>query len=763
MLELVHHKFILTLIVVLNLVLATWNYIDNTGTAHFLTPSTVVLYDVRPVDRMHVAFATATDGKDAKARFEPWSATVAETGLTELQLAKFHLGCYAAKGSAMAMPWESPESLDAWKLAGDNAKSSALTAMQSVAGGMKSRSVCNCIDQMLYSKLKKTEMTDKVQTALGDNVNAWQTLDPNVAAIEEFVFLNLASAVERKTAADRVYNLFAPLEDEAAESAFPIVKASFNAYRDAQGFTATGKSKYVFDTVIATADGDGTKRMTAAQFQAFRDSLAGGDLDGDLLISKAEFEKWTQTYWKPAGYSQTYIPYTFEDELAAKTDGDATHLGPNTWAAYVAKPHALDALNFIYKRETTTTFSGSALTFDYAGVGAANFHVEDDADMVLPAWAAKHKAGEYTKYNTETQAYKRDIVNFCTRHAVPQLQTTYEGTAEVNVMTVVGLFFILAAVMRDFHRHVWIVDEPVAGKGTGSYSMLRYLWNLVTVTLIVTGCILFFVQSTRATLENDTKTVAYRGDGKSNTSIMTPFNLTLYFFVALTLLVEFVYTVAGLKFVRDSDVGRFFLYDEAHTFLVFTLGWLLLGASLLLQTDVKHINSVYVFVLLITGACLVQYMSNYFSKIYNLLFKFLDSTQGVAMHTEQDLSQRKQGPSLSKFRVFMQFIGWGRLLISLTVIFHALLLVTIAKESTSVNPTKSLAEGRLLYYALAFLLANCGFDLIYEVLPFMFSNRQARMVRVYFILLYVFYINIMQRLYLQVNINAKWHKQYVTA
>jgi len=187
---------------------------------------------------------------------------------------------------------------------------------------------------------------------------------------------------------------------------------------------------------------------------------------------------------------------------------------------------------------------------------------------------------------------------------------------------------------------------------------------------------------------------------------------------------------------------------------------LLLGASFLLQTDVKHINSLYVFVLLVAGACLVQYISNYFAKIYNLLFKFLDKKSGVSMYTEQDVSKKNNGPSLSKFRAFMQFIGWGRLLVSLTVIFHAVLLVTIAKESTSLNPTKSRFEGLLLYYALAFLFANCGFDLIYEVLPFMFQNKQARMVRIYFILLYVFYVNIMQRFYLQVNINAKWDKQY---
>ena len=757
MFELHHHKSILTLFVLLNLVLVIWNYAESMSTARFLTASTVVLYDVRPVERMHVSIDTLERGY-----FEPWSSTVSKTGLTDLQLAKFHLGCYAAaspvvfeNGTTVPLPWRSSKDMTTFNNYDPSTRSALLSSMQVLAGGTKSRSACNCIDQMLSSKLKNDETLAVVQQNFGNALLNWQQNNDEMAAIERYVYTSGLTLEQQKVAAVNARDPFSALEGVSGYTAdsVSINKATFEAFRTKVGFTETGKDKYIFDDNIAANSG-GVKLMDKAAFIAWRDSLAGGDLDGNLEINEEEFNKWQETHWRPTGLAadKSYITYKFSEE-----NGGSTTLDSGMWTTFTGKPHQAEALMFIYNVDPVTTqmVGQSLLTADlsnmrYSGMLAANFPLEDDDTLALQDWKDKHTNSDkhFTRYNDKAKAYKRDIVNFCMRHGMPQLETTFEGTVEVNTMIAAGLVLILAAARRDFQRHVWLPSEA-------SHSYLRRLWNFVTVSIIVGGSIFYLVQQMRLTVETNAKSVAYRTTAYSSVAV-TPLNVGLYIVLLLLIVVEFVYVVADVKIIRDMHLEQYFIYDEAHTFLVFTVGWLLLGVGLLLQANVKHVNSVYVFVIIITGACTVQYLSNYFAKIYQKLFRFLDVAQGVAIQTEKTL----HNTCLAKFRSFMQFIGWGRLLISVTVILHAIFIITVAHESAAMTPLQSLADGRLLYYAIAFLLANCGFDLVYEVLPFVFDDKQARLVRLYFIMIFVLYINVMVRLYLHTNINEKWQKQF---
>jgi hypothetical protein len=56
-------------------------------------------------------------------------------------------------------------------------------------------------------------------------------------------------------------------------------------------------------------------------------------------------------------------------------------------------------------------------------------------------------------------------------------------------------------------------------------------------------------------------------------------------------------------------------------------------------------------------------------------------------------------------------------------------------------------DGQLLYFTIAFLICNVGFDILYELLPFMFENCCTDNVRVFVILLYVIFFNSNQMLY----------------
>ena len=209
------------------------------------------------------------------------------------------------------------------------------------------------------------------------------------------------------------------------------------------------------------------------------------------------------------------------------------------------------------------------------------------------------------------------------------------------------------------------------------------------------------------------------------------------------------------------------MYEDLHGFLIFAGGWLSLGVGVLLQANYKHINTVLSWIIIILGACLIQNLSNYLAKVYGNLFKFLDKEQGVLLATTEHIkmdgrnksnAQELTTLSLIKFRSLMQFIGWSRLFISLTVVFHIILIVSLGKETAASSPVQSLHDGRILYFAFAFFVANCFYDLLYETLPYVFSQQHAQIVRMYTIYAYVLYLNLTQLMYLFVNTSAKWDK-----
>jgi hypothetical protein len=297
MLEVYHHKFMLALIIIVNLSLAVWNFWDGLDQARFLTASKVVLYDVRPVDRMHFE-----DDNEDSAHFEPWSKTASETGLTELQLAKFHLGCYAADNSQLSLPWVSTANMESYKAYSPIEKSNILSAMQLAAGGTKSRSVCNCIDKMLYSKLDKAKVKSIVDANIVLGYTYWQQMDPEISAVNEFVYSSGLNEEQRHVAFQKAYDAFSPLQGVPGYTAddASISEATFEAFRIAQGFNSLGRSKFNFTATIPI-NANGVRLMDRTQFIAFRDSLAGGDLNGDLFVDETEFDFFDEFVKKPLG------------------------------------------------------------------------------------------------------------------------------------------------------------------------------------------------------------------------------------------------------------------------------------------------------------------------------------------------------------------------------------------------------------------------------------------------------------------------------
>ena len=190
MLKAEHHQVLLTVLVLTNIALAAWNFGTVMGVGKYAAMSVVALYDVRPIENMNTVFENSKF-PDLLEHFDPWSESpYTKTGLTDLQLAKFHLGCYEVPSGAdlsLTGPWNSKTELDAWKKADKVDQTAALLAMQLASGGFKEPSVCRCIDSMLYSKFDPAITAAEVERFTTDVTNTFMVLDPTVTMVEKYL------------------------------------------------------------------------------------------------------------------------------------------------------------------------------------------------------------------------------------------------------------------------------------------------------------------------------------------------------------------------------------------------------------------------------------------------------------------------------------------------------------------------------------------------------------------------------------------------
>ena len=599
------HRVLVTVLIVLNVTLAVLNFANFNNIGRFIWPSSMVLYDVKPVERMQLYSSTNTNDKGIPA-MEPW-ADAGPAGLTQLQVAKYHLGCYGGPNidATHRGPWESEATRALWSndwgnghllapattYAGFQAnKTMTLMQLQEIAGGFAPKSVCMCVDRLLYTKMDQT----KIDTLVDDHMLAY----------------------------------------------YPVVNSV-----------------------------------------------------SDPMIS-----------------------------------------------------------------------------FFKKGYGVTNFWVEDDSDKHLETWAATHKEEEYGMYggtgDVAKVRYKQDIVDFCMTHAVPQLTTTYQGTMDGRILNFCGILLILVSCMREMYYNVKFTPGSHKVITESRVSTMNDLWYGLSFLMAVGASVIFFILHIQSESPSNASNVSFRNENWTSYIISTPSEI-LYGINLAVILVEiyFIFMRCSRAAKKDGTSAmtqhdhNTYIYSDTHSAIVFTAGWLMIGLGFLIQANVKHVQSVYAVMFLILGACVVQYLSNYFAKFYDMLFKFLDASQGVKLQTESKI----ESASLKKMKEFFQFIAWGRLLVTITIVFHVIMLISSAKESVSGNVIQTFCENQYIYFSIAFLFANCGFDVMYEILPFVFDKSQAKWFKNYFILLYVSYVNIVLLIYTLNATNSAWDKRVAAA
>lgn len=202
-------------------------------------------------------------------------------------------------------------------------------------------------------------------------------------------------------------------------------------------------------------------------------------------------------------------------------------------------------------------------------------------------------------------------------------------------------------------------------------------------------------------------------------------------------------------------------------------GFALVGIGILSQSDVTSVHVLVGSAFFIVLLGFMQHISNVIKGLYTRLCARLDAglvvdltlydqeqdtTDGRSAHYDLNPGVKQQLQTMGRttsdaavveqnVRPILQFFGYSRLYIFAWVVFGTLALVFSAKETPLVLGLHGMLDGQFLYFAFAFLFCNVGFDLMYEILPFMFESTSSENMRVTLLLVYVIFVNLNQILY----------------
>ena len=382
---------------------------------------------------------------------------------------------------------------------------------------------------------------------------------------------------------------------------------------------------------------------------------------------------------------------------------------------------------------------------------------------------------------TDGEFYSR-TVEFCQQSAVPMFAIQYEGTIGIPVLLLVAQMVILLGLL-----HAWDVyvdkdensmessDEKVE---KNPHVVRRY--SKVTFAIAIFVGYMYLASRDSNQFGNDNPQYqGFRMSGRTQAA-WTSTNTVVVVLLVLMLIIEFVfeytsanaYAATGARDPSNGGAGRrsdlvSCMVDRVGADVPFIIGFALLGMCVMLQADVTNSTSVIggVFILLTAG--LLQHISNLAKILYESICFRLDAKLVASLTLLEDNERVPVNPNVRGFlntteqpahaeialrhktRKLLQFFGWSRLYLFITVVSLSIAFFTIARDTSHVYVVKNILDGQLLLFVFAFLFANIGFDMMYELMPFAFEKVHSDTLRLYFIVAYLLLFNFNQLTYMR--------------
>ncbi len=182
--------------------------------------------------------------------------------------------------------------------------------------------------------------------------------------------------------------------------------------------------------------------------------------------------------------------------------------------------------------------------------------------------------------------------------------------------------------------------------------------------------------------------------------------------------------------IIDNKVTRRICID-----LPYITGYAAMGMGLLAQSGVQDtISLVFTFALLFVVGFL-QHVSNVSKLMYDALCRHTSS------ETMKKLFENDASAEYTNVRKTLQFFGWTRLFVFMTVLLASVSFLTMTREVIEANVVQSFMNGQLFYFILAFFWSNVGYDIARELVPFQFEKVHMDFSKLVVTLIYLTYFN----------------------
>lgn len=360
--------------------------------------------------------------------------------------------------------------------------------------------------------------------------------------------------------------------------------------------------------------------------------------------------------------------------------------------------------------------------------------------------------------------FKQEITDVCISSAMPVQAIAYEETVPASLFLFAGHILLVVSVLQAYYFFVLCRTSSAPS----SVSIVMGLKILLWATVLFTVC--WGVFNTYKTFTTEEPTVLtyrsamwnhWRG---SPVSLLSIGGLFVFFFI--TIILEWLLRGAQnschnesgqdqLASAMKSYIWRGSIAEEiiqhVAVDLQLILGFSLCAVGVLAQSDVCSTHSLVGGALMIFVLGLLQHTSNVIKAIYNRVCSRMDKQLVIDLSTSPP--NKEPNPIAvdtleTHVRPVLQYFGWTRMWLFLIVVAGTIAFLTVARVSNYPLSLHNMLDGQFLYFAFAFLISSVGFDIFYEIMPFMFEHMHTESLRCYVVLLYVIYFNLNQLVYI---------------
>jgi hypothetical protein len=427
-----------------------------------------------------------------------------------------------------------------------------------------------------------------------------------------------------------------------------------------------------------------------------------------------------------------------------------------------------DALTAIATAHTTKKGSASLAYADEMPVIADKSEELYWANSLsTTATLAQGKTYLKTYFHDETKKFKlfkQEITDVCISSAMPVQAIAYEETVPASLFLFAGHILLVVSVLQAYYFFVLCRTSSAPS----SVSIVMGLKILLWATVLFTVC--WGVFNTYKTFTTEEPTVlTYRSPlwnhwRGSPVSLLSIGGLFVFFFI--TIILEWLLRGAQnschhesgqdqLTSAMKSYIWRGSIAEEiiqhVAVDLQLILGFSLCAVGVLAQSDVCSTHSLVGGALIIFVLGLLQHTSNVIKAIYNRVCSRMDKQLVIDLSTSPP---NKEPNSIAvdtletHVRPVLQYFGWTRMWLFLIVVAGTIAFLTVARVSNYPLSLHNMLDGQFLYFAFVFLISSVGFDIFYEIMPFMFEHMHTESLRCYVVLLYVIYFNLNQLVYI---------------